>query len=468
MLAITLLASTGCRDHVLPMAASAERPLSMHTTSNCIVTTTEDSGPGSLRAALANEICGGITFALSFPATIGLTTGELLIDRSVVVNGPGAGQLIIARDVPEGPSWFRVIHVADGATVMISGVTVTGGRSWGPGGGILNNGTMTLANSVVSGNDAQNVGGIFNRGVFELVNSTVSNNEGWRATGGFGNSGVARLIGSTISANGAYDDPGGGIFNEWSGVMTIVNSTVSGNEAPWDPGGGIFNQGTLVLQHSTVTGNRGRWGGGISSGPNLLIENSIVAGNTAERSAPDIGASQLTARYSLIGTVDDYTLADGSGNNVIAPQDLGLAALADNGGPTWTHALLPGGPALDVGSCTDPTGTTALTDQRGITRPQGRGCDIGAFELEQAPPTPSELLEALITASASTPGVSRGTNNKLLEARDHLGAGRILPACNKLREYIADVQSQSGKKISSADAARLIGMAQEVRASLLC
>ncbi|MBA2244683.1 MAG: right-handed parallel beta-helix repeat-containing protein [Gemmatimonadetes bacterium] len=463
--AAMLLASTGCQDRNSPGLLAPEGPSVSQVASNCVVTTTEDSGAGSLREAIANASCGEIGFALAYPATIALTTGELLIGRSVDINGPGADRLIIARDAVD---YFRVIHVEAGATVTISGVTVTAGVSYGPGGAIRNSGTMTVANSVVTRNEGTQGGGIFNDGVFELVSSTLSDNDASYG-GGFVNRGVARLIGSTIFGNTAWDDPGGGVFNGANGEMTIINSTISGNQAPWDPSGGIQNYSSMVLQHSTVTGNRGRWGGGIGSGPNLLIENSIVAGNTAEQGAPDIGATQLTARYSLIGTAESYTLADGSGNNVIAPQAVGLAALADNGGATRTHRLLPSSPAVNAG---DPafTSTTLLYDQRGqgFARVSGGRTDMGAFELQQTPPTPADLLEELITASAGTPGVSRGTQNKLLDARNHLSAGRTTPACNKLREYIADVQSQSGKRINSVDAARLIGMAREVRAAIGC
>ena len=298
---------------------------------------------------------------ISLPAssTITLTSvnnganGLPQITSAITIEGNG---VTIIRD-SSAPA-FRIFQV--GGSLVLNNSTVTGGNI-NFGGGIHNFGTLTLNNSTVSGNNASYVGGgIHNNGTLTLNNSTVSGN----STGG----------------------SGGGILNR--GALTLNNSTVSGNNAS-SVGGGIYNESaTLTLNNSTISGNSARFGGGITNfyGTVTLVR-SLISGNTAQ-GLPEImnnyynyGANIIGNNFNLIGHNGDAG-SNGfspSGSDIVPSQPLAaiLSPLANNGGPTLTHALVTGSPAVDAAL----TGPAA--DQRGVTRPQGSAFDIGAFELEQ-------------------------------------------------------------------------------------
>ena len=237
-------------------------------------------------------------------------------------------------------------------------------------------------------------GGIYtNTAQVSLTSSTVSENFSSERGGGINtNFGALTLTNSTISGNSSLGR-GGGIYTEFGEVL-IKGSTVSGNSSLLSDGGGISTrEGALTLDSSTVTGNSSSdAGGGVyvrwsSANPTLTIQNSIIAGNTATNFAPDLrpdAESTLNINFSLIGDTNGsrVTAATGTGNQLNIDPLLG--PLADNGGPTFTHALLAGSPALDAGN------SILVTDQRGLTRPidfaavsnpsGGNGSDIGAFE----------------------------------------------------------------------------------------
>ncbi|MGI8494556.1 MAG: choice-of-anchor Q domain-containing protein [Pyrinomonadaceae bacterium] len=358
------------------------------------VTTTADSGAGSLRAAVdsANAWASGpdaINFLIpagdagctSGVCTITLTSGELAINSAtmsgtlLITNSTGASNLLIS-----GNNTSRVFFGNYGANLTINGVTITKGNGAtgtnfgfnGNGGGILNNnnGTLTLTNSTVSGNTASNGGGIYNlNGKTTLTNSTVS--------------------GNTATA-------GGGIYHG-SGTMTLTNSTVSGNSASFN--GGILNNDRLNLTSVTVTQNKStstfctNCTGGIgNAGGAANLNNTIVAGNSVAdaSSSPDFkGAVAPESSFNLIGNgqgTNGITNADANSNQVgssASPIDPKLGPLADNGGATQTHSLLPGSPAINAGNNTNAPDT----DQRGFARIVGGTIDIGAYESETPPCT---------------------------------------------------------------------------------
>ena len=250
-------------------------------------------------------------------------------------------------------------------------MTIRHGNADGEGGGINNAGTLTLTNSTVRDNTALAGGGIFNQGTLTLTNSTVSGNAA-PGGGGIHNLGTLFLNRSTISDNTAL--AGGGIFNDVDGELTITNSTVGDNTA--QAGGGIWNQGTVALGNSTLSGNSAEGGGGISNatfGVAISLVNTVLAGNTAD-SGLDCAGDLTSLGHNLVGSTTGCGFNPATGDLVNVDPMLG--PLADNGGPNFTHALLPGSPAIDAGDnepCTH-------TDQRGIPRPQGAACDIGAYE----------------------------------------------------------------------------------------
>jgi hypothetical protein len=411
--------------------------------STITVTNTDDSGPGSLRNAISMAVSGDtIDFSLTYPATITLTSGTLTIGTSLSISGPGASNLAIS-----GNNAVAVVQVNSGITVGISGVTIENGKA-SFGGGIINAGTLTLTNSNVSTNSTSYLGGgIYNNyGTLTLNNSTVSKNTTYSYGGGiYNSSGTVTLTDSTVSANSSSFDGGGilnnhgsltltnstisgnsgpygaGIFNINQGALTITSSTVSGNSESID-GAGIYNYdyGTLTLINSTVWGNSsGYSGGGIFNfaGATLTVTNSTVSGNSAPYGG---GISNYNATMILkstlmvnggggncslsggVATSDGYNLSnDGSCSSVLnsvtdqnnnTSTGLDPNGLQENGGPTKTMALLSTSAAVDAipeADCTlaaPDEATTVSVDQRGVTRPQGSACDIGAFELVESDP----------------------------------------------------------------------------------
>lgn len=272
--------------------------------STVTVTHTNDSGPGSLRDAIATSAPGDtIDFGVTGTITLSST---LVIDKDLTISGPGAASLSVS-----GNNSIVVFVTAYNTNVTISGLTVTRGFNadrGGWGGGIVNRGSMTVSNCVITGNTIPAGGGpgggIFNYSSLKLINSIVSGNSAAYGGGGVWNNGNARLeiTGSTISGNSAVGD-GGGVSNV-NGVMTITRSLISGNSSQ-SSGGGLSNIGTLTLVDSTVSGNSNNgifnwggstlkitgstisgntsvgWGGGINSWGTLTIANSTFASNAA-------------------------------------------------------------------------------------------------------------------------------------------------------------------------------------------
>jgi len=246
-----------------------------------------------------------------------------------------------------------------GVTLMVTGSTFTGNSATYGGGGITATSTLTVMNSTFSGNSADGGGGIHHGGdAATVTNSTFSNN--------------SATVGGGIFTSGIF-------ATKW---LTVANSTFSGNSATYT-GGGIHNySGTAAVTNSTFSGNSATAGGGIyvNSGT-ATVRNTIVANS----------ASGLNcAIYEGSGTIGgSHNLVDDTScpNSATSPSIL-LGPLADNGGATQTMALLPGSAAIDAGDDTVCPGT----DQRGVTRPQGAHCDIGAYEMDEVitdttPPT---------------------------------------------------------------------------------
>jgi filamentous hemagglutinin family protein len=276
----------------------------------------------------------------------------------------------------------------------ISGSLISGNTAAGFGGGIRNFGFLTISNSTISGNTANLGGGIDSDGNLFIFDSTLSGNQGTLNGGaianGTDNSSIF-ISGSTISDNIAVGRGGGIEFV--GGTLDIFNSTISGNQA--DTGGGISNTGNLNIANSTLTNNAADLGGGIANGITndggsaVTLTSSLVSGNGAASGA------NLTNRGDGIFTSGGNNLIGSSGNAgiegvVLDASDIVPLAevsqilettLADNGGPTQTHALLPGSPAINRGSSSDSSsdGGSLATDQRGISVVDGVR-DIGAFE----------------------------------------------------------------------------------------
>ena len=468
------------------------------------VTNTNESGPGSLRQALAVAHDGDrITFAVS--GAITLTSGGLGVTKNVTISGPGANQLSI-----NGNQASFVFAVAFRRTATISGLSITNGRVgiWNQQGtltvsncvlsgnsfsGLYNNAdqgpssgaSMTVANSIISNNSgtgaanvfpfqfdasgggcacmtitdsvvSNNADGIDNEGYsvtgpasLTVVNSNVSDNDGGgistfategiatativsttvsdnlaggvsTVAGGLFGSGQVTITNSTISGNSSGDigggihaggfsglsvvnstisgnsagTSGGGIYASASGQVSIVNSTISGNSSGAS-GGGIYNlRSSLHLANTTISGNSAGSGGGIYNdggqfgGGIVEISNTILNAGASGENIFNSGSTVTSNGYNL-SSDDGGGYLNGPGDQINTDPLLG--PLQDNGGPTLTHAPLPGSPAIDAG---DPNFTPPpFHDQRGrcYYRVFGRSrrIDIGSVETQPERPCPA-------------------------------------------------------------------------------
>ncbi|MFQ5879453.1 MAG: choice-of-anchor Q domain-containing protein [Dehalococcoidia bacterium] len=360
-------------------------------------------GQCTLRAAIeeANALAGPDTITL--PAgTYTLALDRLVITDDLTLAGDGPDLTII-----DGNSASRVLFIEPNATVDISGVTIRNGNSGSSGGGIANGGTLTLTDSVVADNTAGNSGGgINNFGSLTLIDSIVTGNTASFAGGGISTSeGTLELRNTTVSGS-TVDGIGGGIYN-LRGTIVLTNTTVSGNMSGGG-GGGINNQpgSTLILANVTISGNTATESFPAIvnvAGSTVTMTNVTVTGNTSPNEF--VAAIANHGTMALKNTIIANSGVDCFGGDITSlghnldsdgtcgltePTDLPnvdplLGLLADNGGPTLTHALLPGSPAIDAGD----NAACPATDQRGIARPQGAACDIGAYEFGGAVPTPS-------------------------------------------------------------------------------
>lgn len=332
------------------------------------------------------------------------------------------------RAEDDGGSFYNSTDATfDNCTITnsVSGTDGTGGE----GGGIYNSDHLFVRSSVISGNRAEedDGGGIYNSTDLVIVNSTIENNQAVNPDdGGAGiyNDGTSAIIlGCTIAGNEALGDDvsddaeGGGI---WTGEpMDITNTTIANNKADGH-GGGIFNDDTLLLNNVTITGNTadanvggetGGDGGGIYNDDFVSFVNTIIAGNTdasAFPAAPDCfnqyefeNDAMTSLGPNLIGNLGHNCEITGDVAAVLVDVDAGFspAGLADNGGLTKTIALSSSSPAVDAGN----NGSCQVADQRGVERPQGSSCDLGAFEVSGGGDGDAD---GVLDASDNCPGVA--------------------------------------------------------------
>ncbi|MCO5183905.1 MAG: hypothetical protein M9965_08205, partial [Anaerolineae bacterium] len=405
----------------------------------------------------------------TYTYTITYGTDSALPDITSDITITGSGSTI-ERD--GAAANFRLMKVNGGGNLTLNQVTLSGGDLNATGGGLyVNIGEATINNSTISGNSANNGGGVgvFPRGTLTINNSTISGNSagagGGISAAKFGDNNATginvTINNSTISGNTAGD--GGGIrvlaraYYALAQVAVMVNnSTISGNSAA--NGGGIHNytynyggypsQATITLNNSTITGNSAANGGGVynrrvSGTADITLHRSLVSGNAASASGDELaalgGGNIYLADYNLLGDsshtnaqafsgatpgASDIT-ATIDGTNPTHISDILDTTLANNGGPTLTHALVPVSPAVDEA----PAAACAAApidglDQTGATRAGGPGnggneCDIGAVEYAnpsyptEISPTPGaaglngydgcSLVEAIITANTDVP-----------------------------------------------------------------
>jgi hypothetical protein len=279
------------------------------------------------------------------------------------------------------------------------GGLLNGGTSWltrciieacfsaskdGDGGGVFNLGTLVLQSCTVSNCNAAGQswgGGVNSYGALAATNSTFVQNHASMYGGGLLSSGSSILSGCTISGNSA--SYAGGVC----GCGTLLNCTVSQNSSEGIAGGiadGKFlgGVGVLSLSSCTVVSNYSYYGAAVSG--DFQSQNCIIAGN----GAIDVYGVLHSMGYNLIQNTNGCTISGDQTGNIYGVAPL-LGALQDNGGPTWTHALLPGSPAIDKGSsgglATDQRGKARTFDMPSVPN-AADGSDIGAYEACNFPP----------------------------------------------------------------------------------
>jgi hypothetical protein len=407
------------------------------------------SGPGANHLAVDGNGQNRV-----FYVSLGKT---VTIDGLTVENGYsdyGAGiyslraVLTVSNCIISGNSGGGISN--DEGTLTVSNCTISGNSGGGISSGAGPSGvaTLTITDSTISGNSASYGGGILNAGsgyaALTVTNSTISGNSANygggilnTAAGSQGGSATVTLSNSTLSDNMAVGD-GGGICNRSghgaSVSLSVENSTISNNLASGN-GGGIYNAALqtiagarLVVTNTTISGNSANGnGGGIYNSNNggaaaLVLGSAILkAGNLGENIF-NAGGTVSSHGYN-VSSYDGGGYLTGAGDQINT--DPLIDALQDNGGPTFTHAVFPGSPAIDAG---DPNFTPPpLYDQRGpgFARVANSRIDIGSFEV-QAGPTPTPTPCSSWTPAAPVPYNAGG----MFAASDgtyvYTGAGGIL------------------------------------------
>ncbi len=332
--------------------------------------------------------------AIYSAGTASISDSELFDNEAdlggAIVNDGGTLTISNSQFIGNSAEAGGAVYSSEMAILHVSNSTFTANVAnlFGEGAAIWSGGELTVADSVFTDNVTDgNAGAIYveTETLATIARSTFSRNSTSSAGGAvFFNGGDARIEDSVFVDNTTESD-GGAVSSE--SVLTVINSTFSGNAA--SQGGGIFNFGELTLVNSTVAANTADEGGGVFNYNEAIgnFLNSLVAGNTAD-TGPDVDDDDgglVSSGGNLIGIGDGNSFVDGLGGDQVgaagSPLDPVLGPLQDNGGPTFTHALLAGSPAIDAGN----NSGAPPTDQRGAARPDGDAgsgstVDIGAFE----------------------------------------------------------------------------------------
>ncbi|MCL4190247.1 MAG: PKD domain-containing protein [Thermoguttaceae bacterium] len=420
-----LLAADGLDESWLDLDAAPASLLGAALVRDFFVNSTEDTpdanlgdglpldanGKTSLRAAVMEA-----NFMVADTVNIHLPAGTYLLTRPGLDDVARTGDLDVsgrlnvigsssARTIIDAGRLDRVFEVGENAILTLSGVTIQHGLA-DKGGGILNNGTLTVQDSTIRDNAAE-IEGDFNHG-----------------GGILNNNGSLTVVRSLITGNFAGFSGAGISQQGWTPSATIVNSTISGNYCQFI-GGGISGGGTMSIVSSTIVNNVASHGGGLGGGSKTMyVRNTIVAANHASF-GPDVNVEIVSEGYNLVGDTKN-----GSG---FAPTDLlGITSplfgpLQDNGGSTWTHALYPSSPAVDAG---DNAGVMP-TDQRGQPRiADGNGdgnarVDIGAVEytpgvgvVAPADPKPMALSSRVFYVNTTDDAVDANPGDGIAAAAD--------------------------------------------------
>jgi CSLREA domain-containing protein len=318
-----------------------------------------------------------------------LTLSQVVLDQNGAGEGGGVhnkGVLNVSDSVMSGNIGVQGGAIKNEGPASLTNVILEDNEAWTSGGAVMNtaSGSLVIEDSLIAGNSVSYTarlvagtisgrgGGIYNAGELEVRDTTLSGNSSELYGGGLYNDGSAEVTGVTFSGNEAADF-GAAVFNTEDGIISIANSTISGNTAQLD-GGGLHNFGQARFAFTTITGNVAESGSGNGIfNPDALVEmRATILTANSDSNCAGFGTYQSTGH-----NISDDATCSLTEDTDLPDTDPVLGPLADNGGPTFTHALGSGSPALDGGPVTCP-GVPA--DQRGLPRPQGDACDIGAYE----------------------------------------------------------------------------------------
>jgi hypothetical protein len=457
MLAVLLLAPSAARAATITVDSTADPTASGCTLHDAITAANTNAVVIGSSCAAGSGTADTIDFNLPNPSTITLVGALPNITTNLSLTGPGPGPLTITGNDLYRPINVSVGGVTVNISGLTVTHGLCDNACFGFGGGIANAGTMTLTDVVVSNSTASESGGlnafpegggIYNQGTLTLTLSTVGSNlasatgatsQNGAAGGGIFNQGTLTTDRSTVSDNastavagvgGTTNTRGGGINNR--GTLNVSRSTLSANTASATAsssgnsaaGGAISNANSasvnVTIDRSTVSGNtvsadapaNAQAGGFNVFGTTFSVRSSTIAGNSAPLGSNAVLGSPATVKNTIVSDPlgggancsgvaisQGFNLTDGTGCGFTQATDHPstdpmLGALADNGGPTQTLALLTGSPAIDAG--VSSVGETA--DQRGLTRPLdlaavsnapgSDGTDVGAFEVQGPAVTP--------------------------------------------------------------------------------
>jgi CSLREA domain-containing protein len=449
----------------LPLAILALLALGLAATpasaATVVVNTTTDQSLGScssscsLRDAVATANSGD---TVQIPAgTYVLTLGDIITETSLTIVGAGARSTVL--DGNGASRIFQFDGGSSGQTVELDDLSLIHGLAATPelvlgtlsGGALAGDTSLTLRRCRLAGNQAETGGAIFwTADTFApLLNLDQCTIEGNLAT-------------SAISLFG-FDLGGGGIFALQS-IVTISNSTLTGNTASVGQGGGVASlgfAGGVGLFNATVTANHAPSEGGLLVAGAAVIANSIIADNPGG----DCGIGLFASDHNL-DSDSSCGFTDAGSHPGVPPL---LGPLANNGGPTDTQALLAGSPALNSGN----NATCLATDQRGVTRPQGPACDIGAFE---APATPQDQIasliaqiNALVTGGTLAQNKANPLITKLNQVLSKLNGGQTTAACGQLGAFINQLNADIGNgTLTPAQGQPLLAAVNALKASMGC
>jgi hypothetical protein len=356
---------------------------------------TDVSNESELRAAYGDTSESLVTLT----ADIDLTCeggGELTRNSATALTLDGGGHTIT-----QTCDQNRVVSQSGSGALTFEDVTLTGGQALGNGGGgiwVTGGGDLTLMRTSVVGNEAPTTGGGgINAESATLVDSFVAGNIA-ADFGGAMNVVSATLINSTVAGNESTGRAGGIAAAD----VTVINSTVSQNQAGRGPGGALYAF-EVTLVYATVADNESPGQSNIYAETSITSFGSVVAGALGGGSSCGGGASTTTNGYNY--SDDDTCGFSGSTDQQSAADPL-LGEVADNGGPTETQLPAAASPLLDGipgSACRNDGAADITTDQRGVTRPQGDGCDIGAVEVEVTAPSSSTTPSTPATAGTVQP-----------------------------------------------------------------